>query len=129
MNVKRYISHKFKQIDQFSQQVEWRLNDAGDTEYKSKIGSLMTLIMAVCVTGITVFSLIVMGTRERIQIKQNIDYGSIPDYQVFNSSSTDFYLAFGLSQYPVEEAQDLSVYGDFVASYTVLNDETNFAEA
>jgi len=110
MTRSRNLVEKFKQIDMFTQKVDLRF--AGeDTKYRTRMGAFCSLLMYLCVLAIIIASLIVMCTKQRIHVNSHVEYGKIGEDFIFDTTDTDFSLAFALSEYPVADYTDLSSYG------------------
>jgi hypothetical protein len=84
----------------------------------------MTILMMISLVSYGAIKMVTMNSYSDARISSHIDFNEIGETYLFNTTDTEFSLAFGLTQYPVSELIDLDDYGSFVASYTVLSEAT-----
>ena len=110
-------------LDIFTEPVSLTYNGK-EREYRTKVGACMTILMMISLVSYGARKMVTMYSYSDARISSHIDFNEIGETYLFNTSDTEFSLAFGLTQYPVTELIDLDDYGTFVASYTVLSEAT-----
>ena len=101
-------------LDIFTETVSLTYNGK-ETEYRTNVGACITMLMMISLFSFGARKLVAMYSYSDARISSHIDFNEISDTHVFNTTETEFSLAFGLMQYASTEMIDLDDYGTFVA--------------
>lgn len=88
------------------------------SKYKTRTGGYLTLIMVLLIFVFGLVRFITMCNGDRTTLTDFVEHDAFGQDYTFDSTGTDFNIAFGIADYPISSQLNLTAFGDFFATYT-----------